>query len=165
MKGAETQFAQFVEGLIDAGVQIGGGQYPYPARDQCAIFVQPKGNLECELRIPLDSEVNGGFVARKGAAPVKLGAKFKMLKPTTGAHEFKSVVTLQHSFNITRLVLTHPSDRAGGGAFLKDKLEPKAGMWLVHIQGKLVAPLTWELIQLRLLSKQGVRPLELTFSG
>jgi hypothetical protein len=46
MKGAENQFAQFVEGLIDAGVQIGGGQYPYPTREQCAIYVQPKGNIE-----------------------------------------------------------------------------------------------------------------------
>ena len=101
LKGAETQFAQFVEGLIDAGVQIGGGQYPYPAREQCAIIVQPKGNLECELRIPLDSETNGGFVAQKGAAPVKLGAKFKMLKPTTGAQEISSVVTLDHNTTST----------------------------------------------------------------
>jgi hypothetical protein len=46
-----------------------------------------------------------------------------------------------------------------------DRIQPKKGMWLVHIQGKLVAPLTWELIQHRLLSKAGVRPLELTFSG
>ena len=51
-------------------MQIGGGQYPYPPREQCAVFVQPKGQLECELRVPLESEVGGGFVAKKGAKPV-----------------------------------------------------------------------------------------------
>eukprot|EP01046_Picozoa_sp_COSAG06_P071469 COSAG06_NODE_20461_length_795_cov_0.500000_2_plen_105_part_00 len=96
-------------------------------------------NGQCELRVPLASETNGGFVAKKGAAPVQLGAKFKLFKPTG----------------------------AGGGAFLEGPghIQPQKGMWLVHIQGKLVAPLTWELIQHRLLSKAGVRPLELTFSG
>lgn len=133
MKGAELQFAQFVEGLLDAGVQVGGGQYPYPPREKCAIYVQSKGSLEvriehpalgsamlthrhclsvgchthtpyssllpptsrhliasrrcdrqCELRVPLESETNGGFVAKKGATPVKLGAKFKILKPSNG---------------------------------------------------------------------------------
>ena len=49
MKGAELQFAQFVEGLLDAGVQVGGGQYPYPPREKCAIYVQPKGSLEVRI--------------------------------------------------------------------------------------------------------------------
>ena len=142
IKGGEVKFSQFVEALIDGGVQVGGGQYPYPAREQCAIFVQPKGSLQCELRAPLDSETNGGFVVKKGAPAVKLGAKLKLVKTTND-----------------------------GGAFLEGRVQPKAAMWLVTIQGKLVAPLTWELIQLRLIQLRynsavgGARPLELMFSA
>eukprot|EP01043_Picozoa_sp_COSAG02_P011266 COSAG02_NODE_412_length_22836_cov_41.209966_10_plen_83_part_00 len=62
-------------------------------------------NGQCEIRAPLASETNGGFVAKKGAAPVQLGAKFKVVKQANGTCKVHCMVKRCSCANYRHTVL------------------------------------------------------------